>query len=457
MARIYVMTSGMTGILHASFELVRQLQAAGHNVLYACPLDKKAHVQAQGIQYLQLPEVNYYPGKGLVHGGGLKAKLTRWGQRWLNPQKLFEDLEKEFKMQEFKDSVKSFNPHLLLLDIEVHQHLITAVSRGWPVVLLSHWFTIWDDPGIPHPGSMVVPGQNWKGTRWAIAGAWKWIKLKRFLGNTWRFVRSWGLDRRSLLTFYAHQIGFPRRYFDQLQWLKPLCYKTLPVAAISADTMDFPVNDKPWLHYVGPMVHVNRSHHLPEMQEITRQVETLCQRAQSNAQPIIYCSVISMNPGNRNFLKRFVQAVKDQTHWLVFMGLGDLLDIDFLPSLPPHIKVLKWAPQLTILKYASCSINHGGIHTINECLHFQVPMLIYSGKRHDQNGCAARIVYHGLGLSADPDRDTPEEIASKVKSVLSNGEIKDRLQEEHERYIQTRQKQEIVRLVEKYQQPAAIF
>ena len=75
--------------------------------------------------------------------------------------------------------------------------------------------------------------------------------------------------------------------------------------------------------------------------------------------------------------------------------------------------------MLKVLPYADLSINHAGIHSINECIEYAVPMLVYSGKRSDQNGCAARVHYHKLGIMGDKDKDTAQNIANNIKAVLS--------------------------------------
>ena len=135
---------------------------------------------------------------------------------------------------------------------------------------------------------------------------------------------------------------------------------------------------------------------------------------------------------------------------MLISGLGGRLDLDFLGPLPDNVNVFAWAPQLTVLEHADCSINHGGIHTINECLHFQVPMLVYSGKRSDQNGCAARVAFHGIGLMADKDRDDVPAIREKIERVLTDPVYKERLAAMYRHYQRTRTEKRIEKIVEKY-------
>ena len=82
MAKIICITSGLTGILYASFELVHQLEAAGHQVVYACPRSVGEAVEANDITYEQLPETNFFPAPELPVFSGSLAKLKRLWYKW---------------------------------------------------------------------------------------------------------------------------------------------------------------------------------------------------------------------------------------------------------------------------------------------------------------------------------------------------------------------------------------
>ena len=102
--------------------------------------------------------------------------------------------------------------------------------------------------------------------------------------------------------------------------------------------------------------------------------------------------------------------------------------------LPKNVLLYSWLPQLKVLDHADCSINHGGIHTINECIHFSVPMLVFSGKKYDQNGCAARVAYYGAGIVGDKDKESSVSIRDKIGEVLSNTEIAKKIQHLNQAY-----------------------
>jgi len=54
-------------------------------------------------------------------------------------------------------------------------------------------------------------------------------------------------------------------------------------------------------------------------------------------------------------------------------------------------------------------------------------MLVYSGKKYDQNGCMARIHYHKLGLQGDKEQDDVATIRQKIITVFDNPNFKERI------------------------------
>ncbi len=142
---------------------------------------------------------------------------------------------------------------------------------------------------------------------------------------------------------------------------------------------------------------------------------------------LILCTISTLSGGDAAFLRRLVAAVADRRDWTLFLGLGGTFDPVALGELPEHVHTFTYVPQLRVLRQADLSINHGGIHTIHECLHFGVPMLVYSGKQSDQPGCAARVHYHGLGLLADKDVDGAGAIARNIATVLEDPAYRQRV------------------------------
>jgi MGT family glycosyltransferase len=141
--------------------------------------------------------------------------------------------------------------------------------------------------------------------------------------------------------------------------------------------------------------------------------------------PLLYCSLGSHWSVDQGFLRKVLDVFVRRPGWDLVLGLGSKLDPEAMGPVPENALVLSWAPQLEILAVADGAITHGGITTINECIAYSVPMLVYSTEHVDQNGCAARIEYHGLGVVGDKNGDSPHDIERNIERLLSDSTIRE--------------------------------
>ncbi len=411
---ILCITSGLTGILYASFELVKRLETAGYQVTYASPKAVGEKVEANDIVYQQLEEVDLKFSPSIP----VKGKWARWIYKFQHRKQLQATALQSLKMDKFVEILTELSPDLVLVDVELHEHFMTSFTRAIPTILLSQWFVLGEAKNVPPLLHDTLPNSGWHGGRLGIAVAWWRIRIHR----KWMFgkqkIRSLRTDRRSILKAYAKKIGFPMQYANENYWPGPFTYNSLPILSMTLWEMEFPHRKRKGMHYVGAMVNTRRDErHIPR--EVQAQLDTIFEQKKAQQKHLVYCSVSTLKQGDSDFLKRIIQVFKNRKDWILLIGLGGLLSSEEFDDLPENVHAFAWIPQLKVLAEADCSINHGGIHTINECIHFQVPMLVYSGKRSDQNGCAARVHYHGLGMMADKDKDSVSEIEKNIETVLT--------------------------------------
>ena len=310
-------------------------------------------------------------------------------------------------------------PDLLIIDIELHEYIFKAYAEKTPFILLSQWFSTWNREGLPYLLHDTIPNVGKEGTKEAIQNSWQKVKKQRAKTFKKQRLLSFKTDRRSVLLALAKKEKFPLEYIKENYWPGPFTYNSLPVMSITAYEMEFPHEPHPDLTYIGPMVHDKRIETI--QRSINGQsIEQVFSYQKKQQAKLLYCSISTLSKGGNDFIKKIIAAVKDQKNWVLVLGLGGLMKDDILNKLPSNIFAFSYAPQLKILQKTNCSINHGGIHTINECIHYKVPMLVYSGKKSDQNGCAARVHYHGLGIMADKDLDSSSDIQQKINEVLTN-------------------------------------
>ena len=93
------MTSGLRGLVNASYELVSRLRDAGHSVTYACPHPIGDYVRAQGIAYVQLSPVNFSPApepqRVTGMSGGIRSRQVEWSSARRRRRKGVEELGME--------------------------------------------------------------------------------------------------------------------------------------------------------------------------------------------------------------------------------------------------------------------------------------------------------------------------------------------------------------------------
>jgi zeaxanthin glucosyltransferase len=80
--------------------------------------------------------------------------------------------------------------------------------------------------------------------------------------------------------------------------------------------------------------------------------------------------------------------------------------------------------KLPYCKNTDMVINHGGINTIYECIMTGKPMVIFPlSLTWDQNGCAARVVYHQIGVRGVIRKSTPKSIAALLGKVIVDEDL----------------------------------
>jgi len=439
MAKIICITSGLTGILNASFELVEQLQSAGHELIYASPRKVGERVALQKIPFVQLPEIRERDDDDVPTFAGHRwRKLIRLKYKFEHLALRKQAALKRIYPTAFEELLEKEQADLYIIDIELHEYIFVAFSKKQNFVLLSQWFSLWKRPGLPYLLHDTIPGKGSQGKSWRIEWSWQLVKLKR--GYTfWKKRWSSGMtNRRSALLALAEETNFPRKWIKENYWPGPFTYDQLPVISMTMEEMEFPHERRANLFYVGAMVKEQRVEKKLTAADEKRLVQAIDYKRKNGA-ALIYCSVSTLSQGDLRLVQNVIEAVNKKPEWVLVIGMGGLIDAKDLDQLSDNVFAFKWLPQLRVLKEANCSINHGGIHTINECIHFKVPMLIYSGKRSDQNGCAARVAYHQLGIMADKDQDGSEQIKNNLEKVLQNKVYQQQIAALHSQYLKKKE------------------
>ena len=240
------------------------------------------------------------------------------------------------------------------------------------------------------------------------------------------------------------------RYRPIGHWLRPYVIRRAALdLCFNAWEMELPQDPWPTVHYVGPMVQRSRSEALLDAgsAELWRELRQQ-RRSEKHARPLIYCSLGTFWSMDRDFLRRVLAVFARRSDWQLVLGLGGKLDAAELAPVPPNALVVDYAPQLEVLEEADCAITHGGITTINECIELGVPMVVYSTRHVDQNGCAVRVGFHKLGVVADKDADDVDAMERNIELALSDPEIRRNVREMQECFGLYRESRTALRIIE---------
>ena len=415
--RIVYITNGLSSTLNSSFELSRRLCDAGHEVTYLSPADIEQRVTAQGYPFLRLAEDRRF--LELVRDDPPLwscASRPLAGLRWIARRRRIR--RRSIANDEIERVVRRLAPDVLLIDIEMHFAILATAAAEIPTLLPIVWFSIFRRPGLPPLHTDLMPGGS-RRRRWIIRLAWWRLRLET-LHLEWRQgLARWRQGdllrpvpyetfRFADLKALARSRGLRlRRITSRSHWLRPTLYQRLPILCFNAWEMEFPHRPHPNLHYVGPMVDPRRREAQVDAASAAswRSFERR-RRLQAGDRPLVYCSLGTFWSADRAFLGRVLEAFERREDWDLVLGLGGKLRAEALGPVPANVLAVDFAPQLEVLESADCAITHGGITTLNECVFYEVPMVVYSTRHVDQDGCAARVAFHGLGIVAGRDDDS---------------------------------------------------
>jgi len=286
--------------------------------------------------------------------------------------------------------------------------------------------------------SSIIPGQGKNGSKLGIIKAWIVIRLKTWVRLILNII-TFKNYRRFVLKKYAKENGFPIESLITSNFPPLFSHTAMPIITMTMPELEFPHVPYKNLRYLGPMVFEDRDkNHVNS--KISKQLDKIFEVKSKTGKKLIYCSIGSFVDGDPKFLQRLINALSSESEFLLVLSLGGKVPATALISEAKNIHIFDWVPQLKVMEQADCSINHGGINSINECIHFSVPMLIYSGKKFDQNGCAARMAYHGIAIAGDKDRDDELAIKANIHRLLSETSFSEKMFQTHQIYQQHRGK-----------------
>lgn len=252
------------------------------------------------------------------------------------------------------------------------------------------------------------------------------FRFQAFRKNAVQWIMFFGRTNHKMIQNKIQENRIPSVYFSKDPTLFSLTLDHLPEIILFVREFEFEtIHHSPREHHTGFMIDKERSEKTDTefeyfFNEILKKLQTGCH--------LIYCSFGTVDLKNEKqiarFLKKLILSATQHAN-RIFLVAGNVHHLVQGLHLPENVFTIKFAPQLKILQHASVLITHGGLNSVKEAIEANVPILVYPiNKITDNNGIAARVVYHHLGLRGNINTDFAEDISRKITSLLQEPHFK---------------------------------
>jgi len=381
--------------------LGRELQRRGNHVSVISVLDGQAKALAAGLGHIPLSVSEFPLGSipRLVAELGRRSDLdgVRFGIE------LFCQAAESF-WRDAPQAITESGVEALLLDQTSFGAETVAEKLRLPYISVCNALPLHTEPDIPPPFT------TWSYSRTLFG------RMRNWFGEALQGQMVQPLAKRINAQRQAWNLAPLRKIIDLTRW-PPLAEITqLPAG------LDFPRAQLPErFRYTGPF-HDNQS---------GDPVEFPFERL--TGKPLIYASLGTVQNRLHHVFRMMAAACETLDAQLVIsLGSKDQTTLTDYPGSP---LVVRYAPQVELIKRAALVITHAGLNTTLEALSHGVP-LVAVPITNDQPGVAARVVYAGVGECLPLSRLTPVRLRSAVQRVLNQPHYRGRA-----RQLQTEIKQ----------------
>ncbi len=384
MSHIGILSPVASGHLNPMTTLGHELKNRGHQMTLIGPLDAQASAQDAGIGFKPIVTKS-------MPLGSVQSHLSHLGDlEGLSALRYTIELFKQgtiLNLREVPQALKSENVELLLIDQTLIEGSTIAEHLQIPFITVCSALMLNRDPDIP-PFN----------TGWAYNPS-----LLGRLRNQLAYSLLTQLTKpiRQVVSSYRQKWGLPA-YSHPNQ-----AYSSLAQLCQQPPSFEYPRQRLPrHFHFTGPYSRITSRKPVPFPFE------------QLSGKPLIYASLGTLQNRLIDVFSQIADACADLEAQLV-ISLGGSFDKADLPPLPGSPIVVRYAPQLELLKRATLCITHAGMNTTLECLAEGVPMVAIP-IANDQPGVAARIKWSGTGEVVPLKSLTTHKLRHALNKVLND-------------------------------------
>ncbi|WP_414582916.1 glycosyltransferase [Scytonema sp. PCC 10023] len=374
--------------LNGLFSIGRELQRRGHRVTLLGTLDTQPMAVSAGLEFKALAESKRF-SEVMMQSNVQSAELNRIAALQ-STIRMLQELTTLF-LQNAPTAISEAGIDALIINQVIFGGGTVAEYLGIPFVTACCALILNPDDSVPPCF-----------TAWNYNPAW-WARLRN--RAFYYLIEQINQPIRRVISEYRKQWKLtPLSSINELDSKLAIIYQ-LPME------LEFPrQNLPPWFHFTG------------SFRDLTTEPAVDFPFEKLTEKPLIYASMGTLVNQVEKIFRCIAQACESLDAQLV-ISLGGNLEPEVLPKLPGEPLIVKYAPQLELLKKARLTITHAGANTVIESLSNGVPMVgIPLGK--DQPGIAARIAWTGSGEFLLPSGLNVSRLRSTIQRVLTQNSYK---------------------------------
>jgi zeaxanthin glucosyltransferase len=335
----------------------------------------------------------------------------------------FQNLSYNVRKREYEKWLSEYEPDLILMDAFNSTDFILVEplirEKTSKVVFIQTMLSPYNDGFTPPLNTFLLPNDELK-----VKQAWLKVRVKRFFSHAKNFIRFFSLNNTMLVQRKFKQNQILEKYKIDFNKVFHIGFQNVEEWVLAPEEFEFMGKPKKAnQHYLGLMINTQE-------QILTSELQDFVNQAKSQNKRIVYASLGTLHSvhtkgKSEHFFEKLRSIFEAKNDYYLVLSVGKELK-NTLKTQAKHIKILETVPQRGLLKEVDVFITHGGLNSVLESAYAGVPMLLVPlNNKWDQNGNAARVVHHGLGIKINLN-DSKMTLEKGVNKMLENRSYKEK-------------------------------
>jgi zeaxanthin glucosyltransferase len=410
--------TNLTGHLNPTIKLAQYYQKQGYRTYYCGLSDLLTFTHKHNFSFYLLNSLPFATGfDEILH--------DKQSEKWLESL-LDRHTDKLYKLRkkDITNLINELNPDLIFLDEFNYSDFILFYPflEKRRLVILQTKFPMYESELVPPLNTFAFPNENAK-------NLWKTYLKKKKWQTFMEYLKYFGKNDLNLLKqkFKAQNISETYQ-INTNKAFKPT-FKNVDEWFLIPKELDFEEQILlPWQRYIGPTVETNRKESID-----TIYLDFIAKQKNKLGSKLIYCSlgtvlkahILHRKNGVDTFFNNIIEIAFEHPNLYFLVALDKEMQVKF-ESKSKNLLFVNYAPQMDILKKADVFMTHAGPGSVFEAVFCATPMILFPlNDKWDQNGTAARIVHHGIGIKSDLE-DTKTQILGAIQQILHSETYKEK-------------------------------